>query len=288
LKEIGGTNAFALMVPVLAGFIAMSIADRPGFAPGMVAGLMANSGGAGFLGGLIGGFLAGYIVVGLKKILINMPSSLEGIKTILLYPLLGITITGFAMKYIVNTPVAAANEAITDWLSGLGTANAVFLGVILGLMMSFDMGGPVNKSAYVFGTGLIASGVYNPMAAIMAAGMVPPLAIALATTFFKNRFTKLDREAGKVNYIMGLSFITEGAIPFAAADPLRVIPSVMVGSAIAGAISMVAGIGLRAPHGGVFVIPFVEGNWILYLGGIILGAFVSAIMLGFLKKPIEK
>lgn len=288
LKEIGGGNAFALMIPVLAGFIAMSIADRPGFAPGMVAGLMATSGGAGFLGGLIGGFLAGYIVVGLKKAFANIPVSLEGIKTILLYPLLGIALTGFAMKYIVNTPVAAANAAITDWLSGLGTANAVFLGIILGLMMAFDMGGPVNKSAYVFGTGLLASGVYEPMAAIMAAGMVPPLAIALATTFFKNRFTKSDQDAGKVNYIMGLSFITEGAIPFAAADPLRVIPSIMVGSAIAGAISMVSGIGLRAPHGGVFVIPFVDGSWIVYLGGIILGSAVAAIMLGFLKKPIQK
>ncbi|WP_338452151.1 fructose-specific PTS transporter subunit EIIC [Niallia oryzisoli] len=287
LNEIGGGNAFALMIPVLAGFIAMSIADRPGFAPGMVAGLMAASGGAGFLGGLIGGFLAGYMVVGLKKAFANIPASLEGIKTILLFPLLGIALTGFAMKYIVNTPVAAVNSAITDWLSSLGTGNAVFLGIILGLMMAFDMGGPVNKSAYVFGTGLLASGVYDPMAAIMAAGMVPPLAIALATMIFKNRFTKLDRDAGKVNFIMGLSFITEGAIPFAAADPLRVIPSIMVGSAIAGAISMASGIGLRAPHGGVFVIPFVEGSWIIYLAGIVMGAVVSAVILGLLKKPIK-
>ncbi|MCQ6274218.1 PTS sugar transporter subunit IIA [Bacillus sp. V3B] len=288
LNEIGGGNAFALLVPVLAGFIAMSIADRPGFAPGMVAGMMAASGGAGFLGGLIGGFLAGYTVVGLKKAFSNIPASLDGIKTILIFPLLGIALTGFVMKYIVNTPVAAANEAITEWLTGLGTANAVFLGIVLGLMVAFDMGGPVNKSAYVFGTGLLASGVYEPMAAIMAAGMVPPLAIALATTFFKNRFTKLDRDAGKTNYIMGLSFITEGGIPFAAADPLRVIPSIMVGSAVAGAISMVSGIGLRAPHGGVFVIPLVDGSWVIYLGGIIIGAVVSAIMLGFLKKPIQK
>ncbi|WP_394232430.1 fructose-specific PTS transporter subunit EIIC [Niallia oryzisoli] len=287
LNEIGGGNAFALMIPVLAGFIAMSIADRPGFAPGMVAGLMAASGGAGFLGGLIGGFLAGYIVVGLKKVFANIPASLEGIKTILLYPLLGVALTGFAMKYIVNTPVAAINTTITEWLSSLGTGNAVFLGIILGLMMAFDMGGPVNKSAYVFGTGLLASGVFDPMAAIMAAGMVPPLAIALATTIFKNRFTKLDRDAGKVNYIMGFSFITEGAIPFAAADPLRVIPSVMVGSAIAGAISMASGIGLRAPHGGVFVIPFVDGNWLIYLAGIVIGAIVSAVMIGLLKKPIN-
>ncbi|WP_071395240.1 PTS fructose transporter subunit IIABC [Bacillus tuaregi] len=287
LNEIGGGNAFTLMIPVLAGFIAMSIADRPGFAPGMVAGLMAASGGAGFLGGLIGGFLAGYIVVGLKKLLASIPTSLEGIKTILLYPLLGIALTGFAMKFIVNTPVAAANNAITEWLSSLGTGNAVILGGLLGLMMAFDMGGPVNKSAYVFGTGLLASGVYDPMAAIMAAGMVPPLAIALATMMFKSRFTKLDRDAGKVNLVMGLSFITEGAIPFAAADPLRVIPSIMVGSAVAGAISMVAGIGLRAPHGGVFVIPFVEGNWLLYLAGILIGSVVAAMMIGFLKKPLK-
>lgn len=287
LKEIGGGNAFTLIVPVLAGFIAMSIADRPGFAPGMVAGLMAANGGAGFLGGLVGGFLAGYIVQGLKRAFKKLPSSLEGIKTIMIYPLLGIAITGFVMKYVVNVPVASLNNAITDWLSSLGTGNAVFLGIILGMMMSFDMGGPVNKSAYVFGTGLLASGVYEPMAAIMAAGMVPSLGIALATTFFKNRFTVQERDAGKANYVMGLSFITEGAIPFAAADPLRVIPSLMVGSAIAGGISMVAKIGLQAPHGGIFVIPLVSGNWLIYLGGIILGSIVSALLLGFLKKPVQ-
>ncbi|WP_338473117.1 fructose-specific PTS transporter subunit EIIC [Niallia sp. XMNu-256] len=286
LNEIGGGNAFTLMVPVLAGFIAMSIADRPGFAPGMVAGLMAATGGAGFLGGLVGGFLAGYLVQGLKKAFKNLPPSLEGIKTIMLYPLLGIALTGFAMKYIINVPVGALNNAITEWLTGLGTGNAIFLGIILGLMMAFDMGGPVNKSAYVFGTGLLASGVYEPMAAIMAAGMVPPLAIALATTFFKNRFTKQQRDAGKANYVMGLSFITEGAIPFAAADPLRVIPSLMVGAAIAGGISMVANIGLQAPHGGIFVIFLVSGNPLVYLVGIIMGSIVSAVLLGLLKKPV--
>nr|WP_263325262.1 PTS fructose transporter subunit IIABC [Neobacillus sp. Marseille-Q6967] len=287
LMTIGGGNAFALMVPVLAGFIAMSIADRPGFAAGMVGGMMATSGGAGFLGGLVAGFLAGYVVVGLKKVLAGMPSSLEGIKTILLYPLLGIAITGFIMLYVVNKPVGALNTAISDWLSGLGTGNAVLLGIVLGLMMSFDMGGPVNKAAYVFGTGLLANGVFEPMAAIMAAGMVPPLAIAIATTLFKKKFSKADREAGKVNYIMGLSFITEGAIPFAAADPVRVIPSVMVGSAVAGALSMMFSIGLRAPHGGVFVIPLVDGNWLFYLLAVVIGAIVSALLMGFLKKPVN-
>jgi fructose PTS system EIIBC or EIIC component len=286
LMTIGGGNAFALMVPILAGFIAMSIADRPGFAAGMVGGMLATSGGAGFLGGLVAGFLAGYLVVGLKKLLSGMPSSLEGIKTILLYPLLGIALTGFIMLFVVNKPVGALNTAISEWLSGLGTGNAVLLGIILGLMMSFDMGGPVNKAAYVFGTGLLANGVYEPMAAIMAAGMVPPLAIAIATTLFKKKFSLQDREAGKVNYIMGLSFITEGAIPFAAADPLRVIPSVMAGSAIAGALSMMFSIGLRAPHGGVFVIPLVDGSWLVYLLAVVIGSIVSALLMGFLKKPV--
>lgn len=287
LMTIGGGNAFALMVPVLAGFIAMSIADRPGFAAGMVGGMLAASGGAGFLGGLVAGFLAGYVVVGLKKLFAGLPASIEGIKTILIYPLLGIALTGFIMIYVINKPVGALNTAITEWLSGLGTGNAIVLGILLGLMMAFDMGGPVNKAAYVFGTGLIANGVYEPMAAIMAAGMVPPLGIAIATTLFKNKFTKEDREAGKVNYVMGLSFITEGAIPFAAADPIRVIPSVMAGSAVAGALSMMFSIGLRAPHGGVFVIPLVDGNWLLYLLAVVVGSVVSALLLGFLKKPVK-
>lgn len=283
----GGSGAFGFIVPILAAFIAMSIADRPGFAAGAVGGLLANSGGAGFLGGIIAGFLAGYIVVGLKKLLSSLPSSLEGIKTILLYPLLGIAITGFAMIYIVNGPVGALNTGITNWLSGLGTGNAVLLGLVLGLMMAFDMGGPINKAAYVFGTGLLANGVYEPMAAVMAAGMVPPLGIAIATTFFGKKFSKQDREAGKVNYIMGLSFITEGAIPFAAADPLRVIPSLMAGSAVAGALTMMFGIGLRAPHGGLFVVPLVEGGWLMYLIAIAAGAIVSGVILGLVKKPVQ-
>jgi PTS system fructose-specific IIC component len=288
IKAIGGDNAFALIVPVLAGFIALSIADRPGFAPGMVGGMMAAHGGAGFLGGLVAGFLAGYIVLLLKKVFAGLPRSLEGIKSILIYPLLGIAITGFMMHYVINNPVAWVNKEIADWLTGLGTGNAVLLGIVLGLMMSFDMGGPVNKAAYVFGTGLLASGVYEPMAAIMAAGMVPPLAIALATTFFKNKFNDLDRDAGKACYVMGLSFITEGAIPFAAADPLRVIPSVMAGSATAGALSMAFGIGLRAPHGGIFVVPLVENGALQYALAILVGSVVSALLIGFLKKPVKK
>ncbi|MFK9092941.1 fructose-specific PTS transporter subunit EIIC [Bacillus salipaludis] len=287
IKAIGGDNAFALIVPVLAGFIALSIADRPGFAPGMVGGMMAASGGAGFLGGLVAGFIAGYIVLLLKKVFAGLPRSLEGIKSILLYPLLGIAITGFLMHYVINNPVAWVNKEIADWLTGLGTGNAVLLGIVLGLMMSFDMGGPINKAAYVFGTGLLASGVYGPMAAIMAAGMVPPLAIAIATTVFKNKFNEQDKDAGKACYVMGLSFITEGAIPFAAADPLRVIPSVMAGSAIAGALSMAFGIGLRAPHGGIFVVPLVEGGALMYALAIIIGSVVSALLIGFLKKPVK-
>lgn len=287
IKAIGEDNAFALIVPVLAGFIALSIADRPGFAPGMVGGMMAASGGAGFLGGLIAGFLAGYLVLLLKKVFAGLPKSLEGIKSILLYPLLGIAITGFLMHYVVNNPVAWINKEITHWLTGLGTGNAVLLGLVLGLMMAIDMGGPVNKAAYVFGTGLLASGVYEPMAAIMAAGMVPPLAVAIATTIFKNKFNDQDKDAGKACYIMGASFITEGAIPFAAADPLRVIPSMMVGSGIAGALSMAFHIGLRAPHGGIFVAFLVENGPLKYLLAILIGSVVSALLIGFVKKPLK-
>jgi fructose PTS system EIIBC or EIIC component len=287
LMTIGGGNAFGLIIPVLAGFIALSIADRPGFAPGMVGGMMAASSGAGFLGGIIAGFLAGYAVVGLKKAFASFPQSLEGIKSILLFPLFGIAITGFTMLFVVNKPVGKLNAAITDWLSEMGTANAVLLGVVLGLMMAIDMGGPINKAAYVFGTGLLANGVYEPMAAVMAAGMVPPLGIALATTFFKNKFSKQDQDAGTACYVMGVSFITEGAIPFAAGDPLRVIPSAMVGSAVAGGLSMAFGIGLRAPHGGIFVVPLVENGVLLYALSILIGSVITAVMLGMLKKPVK-
>jgi PTS system fructose-specific IIC component len=288
LMTIGGGNAFGLMIPVLAGFIAMSIADRPGFAPGMVGGFMAATGGAGFLGGLIAGFLAGYLVLFLKKALSGLPQSLEGIKPVLLFPLLGIFITGVLMMYVIIEPVKALNEGLILWLEGLGTANLVLLGLLLGGMMAVDMGGPINKAAFTFGIAMIDAGNFAPHAAIMAGGMVPPLGLALATTFFKRKFTKAEREAGKTNYIMGASFITEGAIPFAAADPGRVIPSIIVGSAVAGALSMIFGIGLPAPHGGAFVIPVVNGNPLLYVLAIAIGAFITALMVGFWKKEIKE
>lgn len=287
LNTIGGGNAFGLMIPVLAGFIAMSIADRPGLAPGMVGGFMAAQGTSGFLGGLIAGFMAGYIVVLLKKLFANMPQSLDGIKTILIYPLLGIFTTGIIMFYVVEKPVGAFNTALGDWLQSLGTGNAVLLGLILGGMMAVDMGGPINKAAYTFGIAMIAEGFLTPHAAIMAGGMVPPLGIALATFVFKNRFTKEERDAGVSNIIMGASFITEGAIPFAAADPGRVIPSLIVGSSVAGALSMFFKIGLPAPHGGIFVIPLVEGSALMYIVSILIGSVITAIMLGMLKKPIR-
>ncbi|MBE4910165.1 PTS sugar transporter subunit IIA [Bacillus luteolus] len=288
LMTIGGGNAFALMIPVLAGFIAMSIADRPGFAPGMVGGLMAATGGAGFLGGLIAGFLAGYIVLGLKKLFAGLPQSLEGIKPVLLYPLFGILITGLAMMFIVNDPAKALNDGMSAWLGGMGTTNLVLLGIILGGMMAVDMGGPINKAAFTFGIAMIDAGNFAPHAAIMAGGMVPPLGLALATTFFKKKFTKAEKDAGKTCYIMGASFITEGAIPFAAADPGRVIPSAIIGSAVAGALTMMFGIGLPAPHGGAFVIPVVDGNPLLYILAIAIGSIITALMVGFLKKPVNK
>ena len=288
LMTIGGGNAFGLMIPVLAGFIAMSIANRPGFAPGMVGGLMAASGGAGFLGGLIAGFLAGYIVVGLRKAFSGLPKSLEGIKPVLLYPLFGILITGMVMLFVVIEPVVALNTGLENWLGGMGTGNLVLLGLILGGMMAIDMGGPINKAAFTFGIAMIDAGNLAPHAAVMAGGMVPPLGIALATTFFKSKFTKAEKEAGKTNYIMGASFITEGAIPFAAADPGRVIPSIIVGSAVAGALTMMFGIGLPAPHGGLFVIPLVNGNPLMYIVAILIGAAVTAVMLGFWKKDAKE
>jgi fructose PTS system EIIBC or EIIC component len=288
LMDIGGGNAFALMIPVLAGFIAMSIADRPGFAPGMVGGFMAANGGAGFLGGLIAGFLAGYLVVGLKKLFSRLPQPLEGIKPVLLYPLFGIFITGTIMMYVVIDPVKALNEGLKHWLEHMGTANLVLLGAILGGMMAVDMGGPINKAAFTFGIAMIDAGNYAPHAAIMAGGMVPPLGLALATTFFKKKFIKAEREAGKTCYIMGATFITEGAIPFAAADPVRVIPSIIVGSAVAGALTMLFHIGLPAPHGGIFVIPIVKGSAWLYVLAILIGSFVTALMVGLWKKEVEE
>lgn len=283
----GGSGAFGLMIPVLAGFIGMSIADRPGFAPAMVGGFLAASNNAGFLGGLIAGFLGGYSVLLLKKAFSGLPESLEGIKPVLLYPLFGIFITGIIMLLVVVGPVKALNIGMQNWLGTMGTANKVLLGLILGGMMAVDMGGPINKAAFTFGIAMIGADNFAPHAAVMAGGMVPPLGIAIATTLFKNKFTKDERDAGKTCYIMGASFITEGAIPFAAADPVRVLASSIIGSSAAGALSMIFGIGLPAPHGGIFVIPIVNGNPFLYVLAILIGSAITALMLGFLKKPIN-
>ena len=285
-KGIGGT-AFGFMLPILAGFIAMSIADRPGLAVGFVGGSIAANGTSGFLGALVAGFVAGYIVLLLKKIFSKLPESLDGMKPVLLYPLLGIFLVGVIMQFVVEPPIGALNTAINNGLNGLNGASAVVLGVLLGGMMSVDMGGPVNKAAYVFGTASIAAGNYNIMAAVMIGGMVPPLAIALATIFFKNKFTAEERKAGPTNFIMGLSFITEGAIPFAASDPLHVLPACVVGSAVAGGLSMAFGCTLMAPHGGIFVVPTI-GNPLMYLVALVIGAFIACGLLGLLKKKVSE
>ena len=284
-KGIGGI-AFEFMLPILSGFIAMSIADRPGLAVGFVGGAIAANGTSGFLGALVAGFLAGYTVLLLKKILDKLPESLDGMKPVLLYPLLGIFIVGVIMQFVVEPPIGALNVAINEGLKGLNGSSAVLLGALLGGMMSVDMGGPVNKAAYVFGTASIAAGNYNIMAAVMIGGMVPPIAIALATLFFKNKFTAEQRKAGPTNFIMGLSFITEGAIPFAASDPLRVIPACVVGSAVAGALSMAFGCTLMAPHGGIFVVPTI-GNPVMYLIALLIGSVISCVLLGLLKKKVN-
>lgn len=285
-KGIGGT-AFGFMLPILAGFIAMSIADRPGLAVGFVGGSIAANGTSGFLGALVAGFVAGYIVNLLKKIFSKLPESLDGMKPVLLYPLLGIFLVGVIMQFVVEPPIGALNTAINNGLNGLNGASAVVLGVLLGGMMSVDMGGPVNKAAYVFGTASIAAGNYNIMAAVMIGGMVPPLAIALATIFFKNKFTAEERKAGPTNFIMGLSFITEGAIPFAASDPLHVLPACAVGSAVAGGLSMAFGCTLMAPHGGIFVVPTI-GNPLMYLVALVIGSFIACGLLGLLKKKVSE
>ncbi|AQS04464.1 PTS fructose transporter subunit IIABC [Clostridium beijerinckii] len=299
LMKIGGT-AFGFMLPVLAGFIAMSIGDRPALSVGFVGGALASAGitfasafdpkvpavSGGFLGALLAGFIAGYLVVGLKKLFAGLPNSLEGIKPVFLYPLLGTFLIGVIMLFI-NPIMGSINTGITGALNSMGGTSKILLGIVLGGMMSVDMGGPVNKAAYLFGTASLASGNFDIMAAVMAGGMVPPLAIAICTTVFRNKFTEKDRQAGLVNYIMGLSFISEGAIPFAAADPIRVLPSCIIGSAVAGALSMAFGCALRAPHGGIFVIAIVT-NPLQYLVAIIIGAVVGAIILGIIKKPVQK
>lgn len=295
LKTVG-EQAFGMMLPVLSGFIAMSIADRPGLAVGFVGGLVAKMGmtfanpaggdvNAGFLGALLAGFIGGYLILLLKKAFSRLPKSLDGIKPILLYPVLGILLVA-VITTIINPFVGAINDGLSRLLNGMGGTSKVILGMVVGGMMSVDMGGPVNKAAYVFGTAQLAEGNFDVMAAVMAGGMVPPLAIALATTFFKRKFTDKERQSGLVNYIMGLSFISEGAIPFAAQDPLRVIPSCIAGSAVAGGLSMLLGCTLRAPHGGIFVLPTI-GNPLGYLAAVAAGAFVGCVVLAALKKNVQ-
>ncbi|NYF25352.1 PTS fructose transporter subunit IIABC [Sporosarcina sp. JAI121] len=294
LNIIGGGNAFFLMVPVLAGFIASSIAERPGFAPGMVGGLIAItvtgvdgvSGGSGFLGGIIAGFLAGYVTVLVKKMFAALPAALEGLKPVLFYPVFSIAITGLVMM-MINPPLTTLYTGMSAFLEGLGGTNQVLVGILLGAMMAIDMGGPVNKAAYTFGIAMLDAQNFGFIATVMAAGMVPPLGMAIATTLFKKRFTKQEREAGKTAYVLGACFITEGVIPFAAADPARVIPASVVGAALTGGLTMLFDIGLRAPHGGVFVMGLVEGGIgkvLLYAVAIIAGAVVTGLLAGILKK----
>lgn len=283
-KNIGGV-AFGLMLPVLAGFIGMAIGDRPALALGFVGGMLAANGKSGFLGALVAGFLAGYLIVGLRKICDKLPEAIEKLAPVLIYPVVGILIMGLAMNFVVEPVMGGINTGLNNFLSGMGDSSRVVLGLILGGMMAIDMGGPFNKAAYVFGTAAIAAGNYDIMAAVMIGGMTPPCAIALATLLFKNKFTKEERDAGPTNFIMGLAFITEGAIPFAASDPLHVLPSCIIGSALAGALSMAFHCTLMAPHGGIFVFPVV-GNAVMYLMALVAGTVVSALLLGVLKKKV--
>ena len=282
LKGIGGT-AFGFMLPILAGFIAMAIGDRPALALGLVGGMMAASGKSGFLGALLAGFAAGYLILALRKVCEKLPEALEKIAPVFIYPVVGILLMGLLMTFIVEPIMGGINTGLNNALTGMGSSSKVVLGIVLGGMMAIDMGGPFNKAAYVFGTAAIAAGNYDIMAAVMIGGMTPPCAIALATLLFKDKFTKEEREAGPTNFIMGLAFITEGAIPFAASDPLHVLPSCIIGSAVAGAMSMAFNCTLMAPHGGIFVFPVV-GNSVMYLAALVVGTVVSAVLLGILKK----
>ena len=284
LKGIGGT-AFGFMLPILAGFIAMAIGDRPALALGLVGGMMAASGKSGFLGALLAGFAAGYLILALRKVCEKLPEALEKIAPVLIYPVVGILLMGLLMTFIVEPIMGGINTGLNNALTGMGSSSKVVLGIVLGGMMAIDMGGPFNKAAYVFGTAAIAAGNYDIMAAVMIGGMTPPCAIALATLLFKDKFTKEEREAGPTNFIMGLAFITEGAIPFAASDPLHVLPSCIIGSAVAGAMSMAFNCTLMAPHGGIFVFPVV-GNAVMYLAALVVGTVVSAVLLGILKKKV--
>lgn len=286
LKGIGDT-AFGFMLPVLAGFIAMSIGDRPALAVGSVGGMLASQGKSGFLGALLAGFVAGYLILLLRKVFAKLPQSIEKIAPVLLYPLFGILIMGLLMNYVIEPPVGALNTALNTGLTNMSGSSKILLGIIVAGMMSIDMGGPFNKAAYVFGTASIAAGNYDIMAAVMIGGMVPPCAIALATLLFKKKFTKEERESGPVNFIMGLAFITEGAIPFAASDPIHVLPSCIIGAAVSGALSMAFGCTLMAPHGGIFVFPVVD-HALMYLVSLVIGTIVGAVLLGILKKRVEE
>ena len=283
-KNIGGT-AFGFMLPILAGFIAMAIGDRPALALGLVGGMMAANGKSGFLGALLAGFAAGYLILGLRKLCDKLPEALEKIAPVLIYPVVGILVMGLLMTFIVEPIMGGINTGLNNALTGMGSSSKIVLGMVLGGMMAIDMGGPFNKAAYVFGTAAIAAGNYAIMAAVMIGGMTPPCAITLATLLFKDKFTKEERDAGPTNFIMGLAFITEGAIPFAASDPLRVLPSCIIGSAVAGAISMAFNCTLMAPHGGIFVFPVV-GNAVMYLAALVVGTVISAVLLGLVKKKI--
>ena len=282
LKNIGGT-AFGFMLPILAGFIAMAIGDRPALAVGLVGGMIAANGKSGFLGALFAGFLAGYLILGLRKICDKLPEALEKIAPVLIYPVVGILVMGLCMTFVVEPLMGGLNTGLNNALTGMGNTSKVILGLILGGMMAIDMGGPFNKAAYVFGTASIAAGNYDIMAAVMIGGMTPPCAIALASLLFKNKFTKEEREAAPTNFIMGLAFITEGAIPFAASDPLHVLPSCIIGSAVAGAVSMMFDCTLMAPHGGIFVFPVV-GNTMAYVAALVAGTLISAVLLRVLTK----
>ena len=285
LMDIGGGAAFHLMIAVFAGYVAFSIADRPGLAVGLIGGMLATTAGAGILGGIIAGFLAGYVVKGLNDV-IKLPPSLMSLKPILILPLLGSFIVGLAMIYLINPPVAKIMTALSEWLKSMGDVNAMVLGVIIGTMMCIDMGGPVNKAAYTFSVGMIASQVYTPMAAAMAAGMVPSIGMAIATWLARSKFTSNQRDAGKASFVLGLCFISEGALPFVAADPLRVIISSVLGGATAGAISMSLGITLQAPHGGLFVVPFVSEP-LMYLAAIAIGSVVTGVIYAVIKPKAE-
>lgn len=287
-NEMGGNAAFKLYVPVLAAYISWSIADKPGLAPGMIGGMMAMNGGSGFLGGMLAGFLGGYVTKLITKKTKNVPHTYQGLISVLLIPLLATFVVGFVMFFILNTPMSNLNEFLTTWLRSMNGSSAFVMGAILAGMMSSDMGGPINKTASAFGLAMFASKIYGPSAALMVGGMVPPLGVALATLLFKSKFTNQEREAGKANWILGACFITEGAIPFAAADPLRTIPANIIGGAVGGALSMMLNIKLQAPHGGIFVIPVACNKPLLYIGCILIGTVITALILGFTKRTLSE